>query len=210
MYAAKGEDVGKVSISNDYGSYGGARILKLSTNQMYFTSMCYEIVDNKLFIHSSSQYFSVYKDSQFYTLENAYINQVISSQSITELYKNYYNFEEEKVDKQMIEHDFNIGKYTNSSGILTNYENIQIEYGKINSSYVVLFDYEFHLGKLTSSHEEKVADYTFKYNNEATLKVWNDHKIYDLNEAYNLKLLSEDDIKILYDIHQAKYVNVYC
>ena len=72
-----------------------------------------------------------------------------------------------------------------------------------------MFGYEYRLSQKQEETEEKVSNYSFIYYNDLSIKVCDNGKFYSLKDAYDQKMLTDDEIKDIYDIHQEKYMKIF-
>lgn len=208
-YALKGNDIGKIFINEDYGTYSNSRIVKICGQSQVFTeAKTYEKVNQRLFIHNNSQQFKVYNGNKFYTLKEAFEQEFVDKDDVDELYKAYYGYSYDEVNISNLEHDYNLETNEKDEGLYSS-TSVQINYGRYDTSLVAIICNSFELDDNSSKNEETIASYTFKYNNDNKITVYNDHKFYDLKTAFELNLLSSDDISDIYDLHQEKYVDIY-
>lgn len=86
-YASKNEidDLNKIQISNFYGVYNNAIVLKIYNN--YYDVITTEKILDIEFTYTTSVKISVYKDGKFYDLKKAYEENLITYDNLLEIHK---------------------------------------------------------------------------------------------------------------------------
>ena len=193
-----------------YGHFDGCIVVFSPTNLTVVSSVT---VAGEVFSYGSSFILEAYHDGVFYPLSEAYEKGFVTKEEVALVAERHrtimrYNglavssekpaeFKLEMPSEELlrqIEQDFSSGE---------DVYNVKNYYGNYNGSIPVMF----LMPENGAIRSVEVAGSYIHYNGGNSIWVWKDGDFYSLDEAYELKLLTKDDIAMIAYFHNSgKYV----
>ena len=210
-YEKDGANGGKIKIEKFYEIYNGCRIATIvGENLVYLTELSYFKVNGRLFITSTSLQPLAYNENKIYSIYDAFKENILSLEDVDAFYNDYYSLNGDYNNIQNIERIYNVTKYEEgSSGMLSFFEKVVINYGTYSNTTVMMMGFHSLLEQKTKEKEVTIQNYKFIYYNDYLIIVWDGTAFYSLEEASNRNLLTEQEIKKIYDIHQKEYISLF-
>lgn len=194
--------ISDVIIEHDLGSYSDARVVYITYKEAHeVTAAQYEKVDDNLFYNSDSLTMKVYYDHEFYSLNEAFNNDILSSKDIDEIYLKDFEYKEH-LRVCYVEAEYNNPHITTQGESVSLVYLDRLHYGQYGDCVVSLY-----IGTHTMIEDsiETVGDYEFNYKTTDHITVWNNHKFYSLSEAYQLGCLSNENVASIKEKHDENY-----
>ena len=208
-----------------YGSFDNAHCVMIThSGAFYAEEITYIEVAGFKFVFSSSNIMSVYYEGDFYSLQNAYENGILSEAEIEKLHTDYMTIKWGKTDvnfgtsrdpwKLSDETKRNIqlaylkkvyGEEYDANGFSP--EDFLVAcYGIFDNVYCVVISDNLG-GQDGTVTEVTVAEQTVVFKANDVMQVYCDDMLYDLDQAYENDILNESDIEKLLVNLNAKYVD---
>lgn len=199
-YAEKNNiDSKDLSIDYYFGQYKKYHVLYISKDINTFVKANIQIGDY-FFEYSANKAIEVYKDGEFYTLSEVYNNKLIKERHLKKIYNQtnlfletiwniYYSYNKELKEKGLTEEAFNqIIKIHNKDRIID-------YYGKYDEMEVVALE------SFVSDKEYCYKmDILWDGNKYDMIRAFDNEKMYTLEEAYNSKKLSLQEIGEIFQV----------
>lgn len=199
----------KVKLEHDFGKFNDSRIVYITTTESNYTQAnLYRYVGDKIFYSPDGYEVSVYNNKNFYNLADAYSKQILSLDDIHALYDSYNEYNDFTSDFVHYLEFINLNiveENVSNDGLMTPSHSSYISYGNYDGANVYMFT-----GMLNRVESEtKYFDYIFKHYDGDVIMVLKDNKYYSLRDALDLNLITESNLKDIFDIHKEKYEVVY-
>ena len=199
----------KVKLEHDFGKFNDSRVVYItSTESNYIQTNLYRYVGDKIFYSPDGYEVLVYNNKNFYNLADAYSKQILSLDDIHALYDSYNEYNDFTSDFVHYLEFINLNivkENVSNDGLITPSYSSYISYGNYAGSNVYMFT-----GMLTRVElDTKCLDYTFKHYDSDVIMVLKDNKYYSLKDALDSNIITESNLKDIYDTHKEKYEVVY-
>lgn len=206
-YSIKFKDV---IIEHDLGIYGDARVVYITYKEAHELTMeQYEKVDDNLFYTSDSLTMKIYCNHKFYSLNEAFDNDILSSKDIDEIYLKDFEYKENLL-VSYVEAEYNNPYVTIPGRTSSIIYHDRLHYGTYGDCVVSLY---MKSSTVIEESVEKVGDYEFNYRTTDYITVWNNHRFYSLSEAYQLGYLSNENVASIKERHDESYnelMDIFC
>ena len=214
-----GKELSKIS-GVCYGVFDDAYCLILDPNGFFVDSETYVDVGEYQFRFNDGRQMSVYSNGDFFDLKQAYENEILNNNELTELYVFYNYVNRGRKDKEQVEMPGKgenlpisaeikeeIQKFVLTEKYGEGYQNkgfdpIDVDvvcYGIFDNAYCVItwqdLNYPFNFTEVT------LGEHTFTFATDKIINVYFEGKFYSLPEAYGNGVLDDADISELYEYY---------
>jgi len=196
-----------------YGTYDGSVATKIGYwFYGYLAVIIYEHIDGITITYPSTHKILVWNDGNFYNLQEAYDNGLLTKddiQRIADILPLFWS-EEKQIRQGYVDAyvKLNVPEAT-ADGVW-----IELNYGKYynelhSGNTTVLMMWHKDEGTSAAIREVYVGDVKFIYSNGYSITVWNNESFYGLQDAFDQGLLTKEDIIKISELHKAAYPNLY-
>ena len=194
------------------GTYGGSVVVLMTDSfSSYYAVVSHEIIDGIRISYGDSNKAVVWKDGSFYRLQEAYDAGLLVRDDIEMIshigsmfWETEKQIRQDYVDTYVKPYDPKA--VADRVWIECDYEAC-IYYS--NGCTALMLWYGENGGTDGMIREVIVAGDLFRYDSEHRITAWKNGNFYELQEAYDLGLLTKDDIKRIAGCHKASYPSLY-
>jgi len=198
-----------------YGASGDAYAVMIDGPYMYTQAIRSEVVAEYTFTFSDGQRMYVYKGGEFYSLYKAYALEVVDEDFIVSIEWSKtapYTYKTTSAPIELTEQEISdiIRIYTQYGAAHEKGAEYSIRcYGKTNKGYAVFIDCE-GISYDNTETRETIAGYNFIYSTAQKLLYFDTGSSkFSLEDAFNFNIISEDELKEIYETYRAEYPELY-
>lgn len=197
-----------VMIYKYYGTYNGSVAAIIGYGfYVYADVITYENIDGITIAYPNTNTILIWNSESFYHLQESYDNGLLTKDDVKRIAEIWPLFwSEEKQIRQgyvdaYVKHDV---PEATADGVW-----IELNYGRYSNAphgdTIVLMMWHKEQGTTGAIWGVSIGGVKFTYISGYSITVWNDGNLYGLRDAYDLSLLTTEDIKNISDLHRAAY-----